>query len=296
VDAPAAPRRGTDLTLVAHDSDGTLAINGVDGALLRTVRAGTPVRLRLVNTESTPQRFGISGTAFRVLAIDGTDLHEPGLLQGKTVEIAAGGRYDVGFTMPRGPVAAGLTDAPARYVLSPDSRTTAPPVEAGKRFDPLGYGTPARTPFGLDSRFDRSFRLKLTQKLGFLDGKPGRHWALNGRLYPRVPMFMVAPGDLVKLEIVNATGNPHPMHLHGHHVLVLSRNGEPSTGSPWWSDTLNVEANARYVVAFRADNPGIWMDHCHNLGHAAQGLTMHVAYEGMATPYRIGGDANNEPE
>ena len=53
--------------------------------------------------------------------------------------------------------------------------------------------------------------------------------------------------------------------------LVLSRNGQPATGSPWWTDTLNVDPGDEYVVAFRADNPGIWMDHCHNLGHAAPG-------------------------
>ena len=61
------------------------------------------------------------------------------------------------------------------------------------------------------------------------------------------------------------------MHLHGHHVLVLSRDGVPATGSPWWTDTLNVRPGESYVVAFRADNPGIWMDHCHNLPHAAEG-------------------------
>jgi hypothetical protein len=38
------------------------------------------------------------------------------------------------------------------------------------------------------------------------------------------------------------------------------------------------------------------MDHCHNLGHAAAGLTMHVAYEGLSTPFRIGGPADNVPE
>ena len=52
----------------------------------------------------------------------------------------------------------------------------------------------------------------------------------------------------------------------------------------------------RYEVAFRADNPGLWMDHCHNLRHAAEGLTMHVAYEGVTTPFTVGGAAHNHPE
>jgi FtsP/CotA-like multicopper oxidase with cupredoxin domain len=43
-----------------------------------------------------------------------------------------------------------------------------------------------------------------------------------------------------------------------------------------------------------ADNPGLWMDHCHNLPHAVEGLVAHLMYEGVTTPYRIGGA--NTPE
>ena len=50
-----------------------------------------------------------------------------------------------------------------------------------------------------------------------------------------------------------------------------------------------------YDVAFVADNPGIWMDHCHNLQHAAEGLVAHLMYEGVTTPYRVGGDAAQHP-
>ncbi len=116
------------------------------------------------------------------------------------------------------------------------------------------------------------------------------------RSTPNVPTFVVEKGDLVQIRIENDTDSVHPMHLHGHHVLVLSRDGVPATGSPWWSDTLNVLPGESYVVAFRADNPGIWMDHCHNLPHAAEGLTMHVAYAGVSTPFLVGAEHHNEPE
>ena len=43
-------------------------------------------------------------------------------------------------------------------------------------------------------------------------------------------------------------------------------------------------------------SPGIWMDHCHNLKHAAQGMIAHLMYEGFDTPYRIAGPADNQPE
>jgi hypothetical protein len=38
------------------------------------------------------------------------------------------------------------------------------------------------------------------------------------------------------------------------------------------------------------------MDHCHNLTHPAEGLMAHLMYEGVTTPYRVGGDSHNDPE
>jgi len=77
---------------------------------------------------------------------------------------------------------------------------------------------------------------------------------------------------------------------------VLARNGKPATGSPWWFDSLNVKNGETFDVALVADNPGIWMDHCHNLKHARQGLVTHLMYAGVTEPYRVGGKADNEPE
>ena len=50
------------------------------------------------------RRFTVSGTPFRVLAIDGHDLIGPGLLGARRLPLAAGGRIDIGFAMPRGGV------------------------------------------------------------------------------------------------------------------------------------------------------------------------------------------------
>jgi hypothetical protein len=38
------------------------------------------------------------------------------------------------------------------------------------------------------------------------------------------------------------------------------------------------------------------MDHCHNLPHAADGMVTHLAYEGVTTPFVVGGRGDNEPE
>lgn len=73
-------------------------------------------------------------------------------------------------------------------------------------------------------------------------------------------------------------------------------HGIKATGSPWWFDSLNVNDGESYDIAFVADNPGIWMDHRHNLTHAAQGLVAHLMYDGISTPYTIGGTPANRPE
>ena len=86
------------------------------------------------------------------------------------------------------------------------------------------------------------------------------------------------------------------MHPHGHKMLVLSRNGQAVSGSPWWTDTLNVAPGEIITVALKADNPGLWMDHCHNLEHAASGMVMHLMYNNVMTPYQVGPASGNDPE
>lgn len=289
--------RTLDLTAVVHTFPGAVVIGSSDGTERRIVPTGMPVRLRLVNTDSSAQRLVLGGTPFSVAAIDGTDLNRPTPVQDESIQLGAGARYDLVFAMPASPVKLEVAGSNAALVLGPSAQVGGEPVaEVGRTFDPAGYGSAAATPFTASSHFDRTFDVDIGRKLGFLDGKPGSHWSVNGKLYPRTPMYMVSIGDLVKMTIKNDSGATHPMHLHGHHFLVLSRNGQPLTGSPWWVDTLNVRAHERYDVGFRASNPGIWMFHCHNLPHARDGLTMHVVYGGVTTPYRAGDAARNHPE
>jgi FtsP/CotA-like multicopper oxidase with cupredoxin domain len=279
------------------------AFNGADTLQRRKVAPGTPVRLRLVNADSGSRTVVLAGTPYRVAAIDGTDLNQPGELDGQRLHLAGGGRYDLTFTMPSSPVlltqpgraGADPADRPG-LLLSADGAGEPPAPRAGPEFDPIAYGQPAATPFGPSSHFDRSFSVTLDIGFGFYDGQPVGVWKINGRTFPDTPMQMVREGDLVKVTLVNRSLAEHPMHLHGHHMLVLGRDGRPSTGSPWWADTLNVAPGERYEVAFRADNPGIWMDHCHNLEHATVGMTMHLAYEGVRSPYQVGHATVNHPE
>jgi FtsP/CotA-like multicopper oxidase with cupredoxin domain len=86
------------------------------------------------------------------------------------------------------------------------------------------------------------------------------------------------------------------MHLHGHLFKVLTKNGKPLTGSPIYADSILLFRGDVYEIAFHANNPGLWMEHCHNLGHAAAGMMMMVNYEGVTTPYRVGTKSGNIPD
>ena len=293
---PDAAPRGLDLPVVAHRFGGVETLNAADALERHRVAPGTPVRLRLVNSESSPKWLSLDGTPFRVAAIDGTDLNRPTPITNRALKIAAGGRYDVTFAMPAEPVSLRLLGASAALVLSKDGGGEPPTSDFGRDFDPAAYGVARVEPITATSHFDRTFVVEIGRHLGFQDGAFGYHWTINGHTYPSMPSFGVRLGDLVKITYVNHTNSDHPMHLHGHHVLVLSRNGKPVTGSPWWVDTLNVGPDERYEVAFRASNSGIWMLHCHDLAHAAAGLVTHVAYNGVTTPYQLGRDSGNRPE
>ncbi|MEM9566396.1 MAG: multicopper oxidase domain-containing protein, partial [Actinomycetota bacterium] len=55
--------------------------------------------------------------------------------------------------------------------------------------------------------------------------------------------------------------------------LVYAKDGIP-LDAPYWTDTLNVAPGERYTVAFRADDVGTWVWHCHILTHVerAEGM------------------------
>jgi FtsP/CotA-like multicopper oxidase with cupredoxin domain len=79
---------------------------------------------------------------------------------------------------------------------------------------------------------------------------------VNGHLFPDMPMFTVAQGDVVRMHITNTSGEVHPMHLHGHRMVVLARNGVPASGSPWWVDSLGVGDDGATTSRLWPTTPG----------------------------------------
>lgn len=272
-----------------------------DGLERQTVAPGTTVRLRLINTANEPRKLNVAGASFKVAAIDGTDVNEPEELTNRRLLLAAGGRMDLSLAMPDRPVLLcaeeGSCEDGGGLLLTPDDQAADRPEAAGgPMFDPIDYGKPEPTPFGLDSHFDREYEMVFDRKLGFYDGHFSYMFTINGASYPDTPVFTVSEGDLVKFTVTNRSAAHHPLHLHGHKLLVLSVNGKAVSGSPWWTDTLDLGTGDSYEIAFRADNPGIWMDHCHNLQHASVGMMTHLAYEGITSPFLAGRGTVNHPE
>ena len=281
-----------------HTIEGITLIGASDQVERPEVQAGAPVRLRFINTDSQPHRISISGTPFTVTAVDGTRLHAPTPVAGPVLRIPAGGRYEVEFPAPTTPVAVGVEGAPETGVwLDPLGGPPAGPMFTdGLDLDLLDYGAPADTPGLTDRSPDREVTLVLDRQLRFLDGIPTLAQSVNGEVYPHVPPITVREGELIRLTVVNRSSETHPMHPHGHRVLVQSRDGIRVRGSPLWLDTFDVRPGEVWEVLMLADNPGIWMAHCHNLDHATQGMVVHLIYEGVSTPYGPGGNADNRPE
>jgi FtsP/CotA-like multicopper oxidase with cupredoxin domain len=90
-------------------------------------------------------------------------------------------------------------------------------------------------------------------------------------------------GEIVEVVIINNDMGDHPIHLHGHNFWVLAR-GEGNataayaaalnTDSPLKRDVIRVPAAGYAIIRFIADNPGVWLLHCHMEWHFAAGLAM----------------------
>lgn len=111
------------------------------------------------------------------------------------------------------------------------------------------------------------------------------YWTINGKAFPDTEPMVVSEGDWVRIRITNITNAYHPMHLHGHDFRLIAEDGHP-VAQPRIINTLDVAPGKTYEIDFVADNPGIWLFHCHELHHTMNdgvepgGLIMLLQYEG----------------
>jgi FtsP/CotA-like multicopper oxidase with cupredoxin domain len=112
---------------------------------------------------------------------------------------------------------------------------------------------------------------------GGMSGMDPAIWAINGTSMTgdghagMPPLLILTLGRSYVLSLRNETAWWHPMHLHGHSFLVVSRNGVPVPHRQW-ADTVLVPPKEAVDIAFVADNPGDWMLHCHVTDHQVTGL------------------------
>jgi FtsP/CotA-like multicopper oxidase with cupredoxin domain len=288
------------ITLHAWSNAGT-TFNATEETLHVAAKPGDWVRLRLLNTSNDPLAVTLIGAPFRVAALDGNDLNGPQPLNEALLSIASGQRYDIRFHMPnQGAVRLIGVDANGKVIAgpsaivgeghAPSTLTTSHPAV----FDFTQYGEPRADPIALNAHFDNVQTMTLGFHAGFINGAVGV-FTINGKAFPDIPS-MVKTGQLVKIRIVNETDNVHPIHLHGHTFKVLTHNGQPLTGSPIYLDTIKVDGGETYEIAFYANNPGLWMLHCHNLSHASRGMDMMLVYPNISTPFSVGTASGNIPE
>jgi len=93
-------------------------------------------------------------------------------------------------------------------------------------------------------------------------------------------------GKIVRLIFNNHDDGEHPVHFHGYKFWVL-QEAEPDAGeyneanatlnlvNPLYRDVATVNPNSFLVLQFIADNPGLWMLHCHIDWH------MHAGFMGL---------------
>jgi hypothetical protein len=133
---------------------------------------------------------------------------------------------------------------------------------------------------------------------------PRSQWDLH-QFAPFISSSFTSP-KWIDLVINNLDDGGHPFHLHGHDFYVLSTyaadlettmsygswnpfdTASPPPGGPVnlvdpvKKDTVFIPRRGYVVIRFLADNPGVWMLHCHLLWHQASGMAMgvHVGTDG----------------
>ncbi|MBH5319784.1 multicopper oxidase domain-containing protein [Paenibacillus sp. GSMTC-2017] len=105
-------------------------------------------------------------------------------------------------------------------------------------------------PFNKESTLNDPCIIILYNRLSIYDGIPALYDTINGISTPNLSTIVAKEGEQIRATIINRSTVHHPLHLHGYHMLVLSHNEKPITGSPLLTDTLHVAPGEVYEIAF----------------------------------------------
>ncbi|MDV9187434.1 multicopper oxidase family protein [Streptomyces sp. SR27] len=235
-----------------------------------TAEPGDRIRLRIINAGGdTAFRVALGGHRLTVTHTDGFPVEH---VRADALLLGMGERVDALVTVGSGAF-------PLTALAEGKNRTALAVLRTGGGAAPTASVRPreldgkvvhggqlkAAESVRLDSRRpDRTVELKLTGSMATYD------WAINGEKYDPAKRHPVRAGERVRLAFVNDTTMWHPMHLHGH-TYALADGGARK-------DTSIVLPGERLEVDFDADNPGLWMLHCHNVYHAESGMMTVLGY------------------
>jgi iron transport multicopper oxidase len=93
--------------------------------------------------------------------------------------------------------------------------------------------------------------------------------------------YVLKYGDVIEIVLINKDDGSHPWHLHGHAFQVIARSKAntpydsktiQAPQTPMRRDTIQVHAGGYVVLRFKANNPGVFLFHCHIEWHMEAGL------------------------
>ncbi|MFD4582309.1 multicopper oxidase family protein [Streptomyces sp. NPDC058434] len=237
-------------------------------------RPGDRIRLRIVNASAdTAFRVALGGHEMTVTHTDGYPVQHAAT---DALLIGMAERYDVLVTAEDGvfPLVA-LAEgkkATALAVLrtdngqAPDASVRPPELDgrlvAADELEPHeSVALSRREP-------DRELRLRVTGNMEEFN------WGFDNEPYSVDKRHPVRMGERVRLTLVNRTRMWHPIHLHGHTFALA---GSDAAGAR--KDTAPLLPRRELVVDFDADNPGLWMLHCHDQYHSEAGMMTLLGYQ-----------------
>jgi len=251
-------------------------INGRVPAAATTFDAkpGQRIRIRFINTGSdTAFRVALAGHTMTVTHTDGYPVVPT---QVDALLIGMAERYDVTVTAADGvfPLVAAAEgkNAVARALLVTGSGSQPDPqfrpAELTKLVGTIDMFT-ATTSVNLGAAEPN---LNLPVVLG---GDMTKYeWTINGKPYSKTNPLHVRQGQRPTMTFDNRTMMYHPIHLHGHTFQLIKADGTPGARK----DTVIVLPKQKIDAVVVADNPGLWMLHCHNTYHAYAGMQTRLDY------------------
>lgn len=250
-------------------------VNGrtADDPTVFDAKPGDRIRLRIINAGGdTAFRIALGGHTLTVTHTDGFRVVEA---KSDALLLGMGERYDALVTagdgvFPLTALAEGKSAATMAVLRTGSGELPAASVRPKELDGQLvtadrlraheSVALPARDP-------DRTVHLRLTGNMSQYN------WAFDRTPYTPDQRHPVRAGERVRLVFANNTSMWHPVHLHGHTFAMANIAGGPR------KDTAILLPGGTLMADFDADNPGLWMIHCHNVYHSESGMMTILGYQ-----------------